>query len=108
MSGIDAVLIGPSDLSTSLDIPEEYSHPEFDKAVRFIIETVWAKGIGVGIHYWANIEQEIDWARHGANMIVHHGDITLFTSALREDLNHMREALGDQAAPTVSRDVEHI
>ena len=106
--GIDAVLIGPSDLSVSLEIPEEYSHPEFDKAVRSIIETVRAKGIGVGIHYWANIEQEIDWARHGANMIVHHGDITLFTSALRENLNHMREALGDQAGPTVSRDVEHI
>ncbi len=106
--GIDAVLIGPHDLSVSMEIPEEYSHPEFDKAVRSIIETVRAKGIGVGIHYWANIEQEIDWARHGANMILHHGDITLFISALRGDLNHMREALGDQADPTVSRDVEHI
>ncbi len=106
--GIDAVLIGPHDLSVSLEIPEEYSHPKFDKAVRSIIETARAKGVGAGIHYWASIEQEIDWARHGANMILHHGDITLFTAALKEDLNHMREALGDQAGPTASQDAEHV
>ena len=109
VSGIDAVLIGPHDLSVSMEIPEEYSHPEFDQAVRSIIETVRAKGIGVGIHFWTGTEQEIDWARHGANVIVHHGDISLFTSALRNDLTRMREALGDRAGPAaVSRDVEPI
>jgi len=106
--GIDAVLIGPHDLSVSLEIPEEYSHPKFDKAVRTIIETARAKGIGAGIHFWADIEQEIDWVRHGANMILHHGYITLFTAALREEVNHIREALGDQSGPTVLQDVEHI
>jgi 2-keto-3-deoxy-L-rhamnonate aldolase RhmA len=106
--GLDAVLIGPHDLSINMGIPEEYSHPEFDKAVRFIIETARAKGIGAGIHSWANIVQEIEWARHGANMILHHGDISLFTAALRKDLHHMREALGDQAGPAVSGDVENI
>ena len=106
--GIDAVLIGPHDLSVSMEIPEEYSHPKFDKAVRTIIETARAKGVGAGIHFWANIKQEIDWARHGANLILHHGDITLFTEALRKDLNHMRQALGDQAGTTVSQDVENI
>lgn len=106
--GIDAVLIGPHDLSVSLEIPEEYSHPEFDNAVRSIIEAARAKGIGAGIHFWANIEREIDWARHGANLVVHHGDIILFSSALQNDLNHMRETLGDQIAPTVLRDVDSI
>ena len=59
LPGLDAVLVGPHDLSISMGIPEEYSHPEFDKAVRFIIETARAKGIGAGIHFWPNIEQEV-------------------------------------------------
>lgn len=106
--GIDAVLIGPHDLSVSLEIPEEYSHPKFDKAVRSIIETARAKGVGAGIHYWASIEQEIDWAKHGANLILHHGDITLFTEALQKEVNRIRETLGDQVRTTMSQDAEHI
>src|ERR1700731_3503040 len=32
--GLDAVLIGPHDLSCSLGIPEQYLHPRFDEATR--------------------------------------------------------------------------
>jgi 4-hydroxy-2-oxoheptanedioate aldolase len=106
--GIDAVLIGPHDLSVSMEIPEEYTHPKFDKAVRTIIKTARAKGIGAGIHFWASIEQEINWAQHGANMILHQGDILLFTTALRENLNKIRGSLGDLTDGTVSRDLENV
>src|SRR5208282_2021481 len=30
--GLDAVLIGPHDLSCSLGVPEQYQHPRFDEA----------------------------------------------------------------------------
>ena len=93
---IDAVLIGPHDLSVSLEIPEEYDHPEFDKAVRTIIAKARARGIGAGIHFWANLEQEIEWARCGANLFLHSADVLLFAAALRKDLEHARAALGDQ------------
>jgi len=93
---LDAVLIGPHDLSVSLEIPEEYDHPEFDKAVRNIIAKARAKGIGAGIHFWKNLEQEIEWARSGANLFLHSADVLLFASALRKDLAHARGALGDQ------------
>jgi len=36
--GLDAVLIGPHDLSVSLGIPEQYRDPAFDRAVRDIIK----------------------------------------------------------------------
>ncbi len=94
--GIDAILIGPHDLSVSLEIPEQYGHPEFDKTVRFVIEKARASSIGVGIHYWENLEQEIAWARCGANLIVHSGDTLLFLAKLREDMGKVRSALGDQ------------
>jgi 2-keto-3-deoxy-L-rhamnonate aldolase RhmA len=37
--GLDAVLIGPHDLSCSLGIPEQYSHPRFDEAGTFVAST---------------------------------------------------------------------
>lgn len=95
--GLDAVLIGPHDLSVSMGIPEQYKDPAFDRAVRDIIKRCRARNVTVGIHFWEGMDQEIDWAKAGANLIVHSGDISLFESALKKDLAQMREALGDDA-----------
>jgi len=96
---LDAALIGPHDLSCSLGIPEQYQHPRFDEAVRTIIRKARAAGVGVGIHYWASIEQEISWAEEGANFIVHSTDIVLFGQALKADLARLKQALSDQRPP---------
>ena len=93
---IDAIQIGPHDLSFSLEVPEDYKHPEFDKAVRLIIKKARAKGIGAGIHFWESLDQEIEWARAGANLFLHSADVLLFTKALRKDLQEARKALGDE------------
>ena len=98
--GLDAVLIGPHDLSVSLGIPEQYGDPAFDGAVRDIIKRARARNVAAGIHFWENMEQEIEWAKAGANLIVHSGDITIFGRALREDLTKMRAVLGDDAPPS--------
>jgi 2-keto-3-deoxy-L-rhamnonate aldolase RhmA len=95
--GLDAVLIGPHDLSVSMGIPEQYTHPDFDRAVRDIIKRCREQNVTVGIHFSTGMDQEIDWAKAGANLIVHSGDIGLFESALKKDLKQMREALGDDA-----------
>ena len=97
---IDAVLIGPHDLSVSLEIPEQYDDPRFDATVRQVIEKARAAGVGAGIHFWASLEQEIQWARYGANLFLHSADVLLFAAALRSDLKAAREALGDQIDPT--------
>ena len=100
VGGLDAVLIGPHDLSVSLGIPEAYGDAAFDRAVRDIIQRARSRNVAVGIHFWENMELELEWAKAGANLIVHSGDITLFTRALREDLIKMREVLGDDAPPS--------
>ena len=64
--GLDAVLIGPHDLSCSLGIPEQYTHPRFDEAVRTIFRKARARNVGAGIHFWTSIEQEIRWAKEDA------------------------------------------
>ncbi len=75
VGSIDAVLIGPHDLSCSLGIPERYDHPRFDQAVRHILATARRHQVGAGIHFWTQIAQEIEWARTaGANLIMHASD----------------------------------
>lgn len=93
--GIDAVQVGPHDLSCSLGVPEQYQHPRFIEAIRRIGEQTREKGIGFGVHYWYDPERQIAWAREGANLISHHGDISIFAQALRQDLLRIRKALGD-------------
>src|SRR6185436_1830142 len=61
--GLDAVLIGPHDLSCSLGIPEQYGHPRFDEAVRTIFRIAREHGVGAGVHFWLGLEQEIAWAK---------------------------------------------
>jgi len=94
--GLDAVLIGPHDLSCSLGIPEQYSHPRFDEAVRTIVRKARAAGVGAGIHYWVSIDQEADWARDGLNLIIHSTDVVLLAQAFRADLARLKSELGDE------------
>ena len=48
--GIDAVMIGPADLSISLGVPGEFQHPKMVAAVEAIRDTCLRKGIAPGIH----------------------------------------------------------
>ena len=94
--GLDAVLIGPHDLSINLGVPEQYDHPVFNEAVRDVIRRARAKGVGAGVHFWPNVEKQIDWGRDGANIIIHGSDLQRFSGAIQEDIGAIREALGDQ------------
>lgn len=91
--GLDAVLIGPHDLSCSLGVPEQYGHPRFLEAVRAIIHKARAAGIGAGIHFWGSLETEIDFLREGANLLIHSSDIDLFAKHLTAELATLRDAI---------------
>ena len=94
---IDALLIGPHDLSISLGIPEQYTHPRFTEAVHTIIGKGRGAGVGVGFHYSFGIEDAIAWAEAGANLIIHSSDYFLTRDALRADLAQFRGRLGGVA-----------
>lgn len=91
--GLDAVLIGPHDLSCSLGIPEQYDHPRFAEAVRTIFKTAREHGVGAGIHYWLGLEKEIAWAREGGNLVMHASDIATITRVLKSEIDQLRKAL---------------
>jgi 2-keto-3-deoxy-L-rhamnonate aldolase RhmA len=91
--GLDAVLIGPHDLSCSLGIPEQYGHPRFDEAVREIFAVARRHGVGAGIHFWEDVERELAWARAGGNLVMHSSDLALFSRGLKSDLERLRTEL---------------
>ena len=99
--GVDAVLIGPHDLSCSLGIPEQYDHPEFDRAVREIYSKARAKGVGAGMHFMfpqMGLEMDIEWIRAGGNLVIHSGDIIAASMHLGAEIAQLRAAVGDVAA----------
>ena len=101
MDGLDGVLIGPHDLSSSLGVPERYDHPRFLAACDTIITRARARSLGAGIHliYQANrLADEERWARLGANFILHAADIILFAEGIRRELGELKARLGDTPA----------
>ncbi|MCW3118081.1 MAG: HpcH/HpaI aldolase, partial [Chitinophagaceae bacterium] len=63
--GLDAVFIGPHDLSVSLGYPEQYDHPVFETAVKKIIQATRQKGLSIGIHFSLEPERQIKWVKEG-------------------------------------------
>lgn len=99
--GLDAILIGPHDLSISLDIPEQYKHERFESTVRHIIRKVRAANIGVGIQFASGVEQEIGWGLEGLNMFSHKADIIGFIEKVGEDLELIKQGLAEKIARPV-------
>lgn len=57
--GIDALLIGPYDLSGSLGKIGQLDHPEVDKAKKEVIQAAQSAGIGCGLHIVHPIPEKI-------------------------------------------------
>jgi 4-hydroxy-2-oxoheptanedioate aldolase len=93
--GLDAVFIGPHDLSVNMGLPEMYDHPEFEKMVEIIIRKCRENGIAVGIHFSESPERQIKWMKAGANIIIHSSDIAIFSQKLAADIQLIRKSGGD-------------
>jgi 2-keto-3-deoxy-L-rhamnonate aldolase RhmA len=93
--GVDALLVGPHDLSINLGIPEQYSHPLFEEAIQTIIKTGRSAGLGVGIHFSDGMDPMIGWAKSGMNLILHSSDKQIVSENLKADINRFHTELGD-------------
>lgn len=95
VKGLDAVIIGPHDLSINLGLPEQYDHPVFEAAVQNIIKKARNKQIAAGIHFPKHPDQQIKWVKEGANIVLHSSDLFLFAEKLKADLKQIKQASGD-------------
>ncbi len=94
---IDALLIGPHDLSINLGIAEQYDHPRFKEAVQTVFRKGRNAGVGVGMHYsGSDGKQKLSkWADWGMNLIIHSSDLCIVGNTLKQDITDFRAELGD-------------
>jgi 2-keto-3-deoxy-L-rhamnonate aldolase RhmA len=101
---LDGVLVGPHDLTCSLGIPEQYNHPDFLSACEAIFRKARVAGIGAGIHFWGDVQQQSHLINLGANMLIHSADIMLLQKHLRLDLDGIKQAVGMKTSAEIRSD----
>ena len=99
---LDGVLIGPHDLSCSLEVPEQYEHPSFLDACETIFRKARAASVGAGIHFWGDVQKQTLLLKLGANMLIHSGDISLFQKHLQLEMAAIKTANGLAGEDTAS------
>lgn len=87
--GVDAVFIGPYDLSGSLGYPGEPDHAEVRQAVEHIAQTCRGAGMPLGIFGLAP-EDIIPYIRQGFTLIAAGADTVMLGGAAREMLGRLR------------------
>ncbi len=94
VEGVDAVLIGPHDLSINLGIPEEYDNPLFEEYVEKIINCCVKHKKGIGNHFSADMNKQIAWAKKGMNICMWNVDYIRFIQAMQQDFTKFRTEMG--------------
>lgn len=104
IEGLDAVFIGPHDLSINMGIPEQYDHPDFVDTVKTIITKARQHTLGVGIHFSLEPQRQIDWIKEGVNIVIHSSDMALFSKQLKSDIEIIQKAAGDNDKPSFNNE----
>ncbi len=100
VGGIDAIFIGPNDLSITLGIPDEYTNPKFIEAVEYIIGTSQARGIPAGGH-WFREDIVEHWMGKGSRFILYSSDANALSEGYRSSLNKFRGGAVGQMCQTL-------
>ena len=96
---LDGILIGPHDLSCSLGLPEQYTHPRFTEALRTIITRTREAGLAAGVHFCGcgPMELAVEWINMGINLHIQHSDITYAVDGMKGELLRIRGTLGEES-----------
>lgn len=80
--GVDAVFVGPGDLTASMGIPKEYDHPDIVATIQKIIRIASKHGVAAG-SWFGTTEQALRTARDGARFVVYGNDGLLMQQAMK-------------------------
>jgi len=89
--GIDAIFVGPNDLSITLGIPNDYDHPDYEAALRRIIATCEKRNVPVLIHH-QTVPLTIKWLNEGARFVLHSSDARQMHAGYRTEFGAIKEA----------------
>lgn len=92
-TGVDAVMIGPADLSQDMGIPGQIHHNNMTKAYQKVIDCCNDNGVAPGIHL-QSIEDISKWIDRGMRFITYSYDIELFKKSSSDALKKLRKLTG--------------
>jgi 4-hydroxy-2-oxoheptanedioate aldolase len=78
--GVDAVFIGPNDMSQTLGIPGDIGHPEVAKRVDRVLEVCGKKNIPCGVHTY-DLDSAKRWIGRGCRFMCLGGDMAWLMDA---------------------------
>ena len=110
VGGIDAIFVGPNDLSITLGIPDEYDHPDYEAALREIISKCQAADVPTLIHH-QTVELTTKWLQEGARFVLYSSDARSMHNAYRDEFGAIKAAgaeLGGGMAEDVGESEEVI
>jgi 4-hydroxy-2-oxoheptanedioate aldolase len=91
--GVDALFIGPADLSQSLGIPGEWRHERVDVAIDRTIRAGLAAGRILGAMS-ADLEQAREWVERGVRFLATGLDMGFLKQALCAEAEAIRQQIG--------------
>lgn len=94
VDGIDAIFVGPNDMSITMGIPDQYDHPDFEEMLRFVIRTAAARNIPVAVHL-QSVELSTKWIQEGVRFVLHKTDVGALHEGFQRDFNQLRQ-VGDE------------
>lgn len=94
VSGVDAVMIGPYDLSASMGLTAQFDHPEMVAATKEILNACKKHGVVPGIHVVQPVADEVvSRYREGYRFIAYSLDITMLMNTCVESLNQINQKI---------------
>lgn len=106
VDGIDAIFVGPNDLSISLGVPDQYDHPDYEGALREVIAKCRAANTPVLMHH-QTVPLTIKWLKEGARFVLYSSDGRSLHNAYRHEFGAIKEA-GEGASGDVGESDEVI
>ncbi len=90
--GVDVALIGPNDLSLSLGIPDQMTHPLLVESVQKVVDSCQRHGVVAGMHI-GSIEILQYWMKQGMRMITWSTPLHMMMGAAKAGLQTLRESV---------------
>ena len=88
--GVDAIFVGPADLSVGMGIPGQITHPKEVEAIETVLAICQKHDVVPGIHM-SKRETLKDWIRRGMRFVTYSSDVDLLARAAQESLAHLRK-----------------
>jgi 2-keto-3-deoxy-L-rhamnonate aldolase RhmA len=92
VKGVDVALIGPSDLSISLEVPGENDNPAMIDAIQKVVTACEKHGIASGTHV-RDMRNLLFWKSRGMRMLTYSTDANMLLGAASDAVKEIRRNL---------------